>query len=72
LAVALGEANEGILGQGHCGQILGSVGLVEGEIVHDLTGCSAGPTADAACCINQNGFAHFLNISDDGQLGQNI
>jgi hypothetical protein len=63
LAVALGESNEVVLAQGLCRQILGRAGLVEGKIVHDLTGCSAGSTPDAFRCVDQNGFAHFLNIS---------
>ena len=63
-AVALGEGDEVILAQRLCWQILGSAGLIEGKIVHDLTGCSAGSTADAFRCVDENGFAHFLNISD--------
>jgi hypothetical protein len=67
-AVALGEGNEVILAQGFCRQILGSAGLIEGKTVHDLAGCRTGATADATRCINENGFAHFLNISDGERL----
>jgi len=70
LAVALGEGNERIIAKGLCGQILGSDGFIERKIVDDLAGCSARPTADAECCINENGFAHFLNISDEKRIGR--
>jgi hypothetical protein len=68
LAVALGKGNERIIAQRLCWQILGSDRLVEGKIVDDLAGCRARPTADAECCINENGFAHFLNVSDEEQI----
>jgi hypothetical protein len=71
-AVALGEGNEVVLAQGLCRQILGSAGLVEGKIVHDLTRCSAGSTADAFRCVDENGFAHLLNISDERHVGHTV
>jgi hypothetical protein len=69
LAVALGEGNERILAPRLCRQILGSDGFIERKTVHDLAGRSARPAPDAECCINENGFAHFLNISDEKQVG---
>jgi hypothetical protein len=70
-AVALCEGNEVIFAQWLCRQILGSAGLVERKIVHDLTGGSASSTTDATSCVNENGFAHFFNISNKWQVGQN-
>ena len=68
-AVALGEGDEGILAQGLCWQVMRGAWFVERKVVHDLAGSSAGPTPDAFRCINKNGFAHFLNISNGRQKG---
>jgi hypothetical protein len=68
-AVALGEGDERIIAQWPWWQILGSDGFVEGKIVDDLAGSGAGPTPDAERCIYEDGFAHFLNISDEKQVG---
>jgi hypothetical protein len=70
LSMALGKGNERITAHELCRQILGSDGLVEGKIVDDLAGRRARPAADAECCIYQDGFAHFLNISDEKPVGR--
>jgi hypothetical protein len=39
----------------------------------DFLACNYALTAsDAACCVNQNRFAHFFNISDEWQTGHNV
>jgi hypothetical protein len=69
-AVALGEGNKVILAQRLC--FLGSTGVIEGKVVHNLTGCSASSTPDAFCGVDENGFTHFLKVSGKQWVGHSV
>jgi hypothetical protein len=62
--MALGEGDKVILAQRLGRQVVGSGGIIEGKLVHDFTGGSTGSTPNAFRCVDKNGFAHFLNISE--------